>query len=45
MKAPIQQPLSVTMAFVVFTVFYVICLAVTWAVYLRPGSEMAKEHV
>jgi nitrate/nitrite transporter NarK len=42
----ITDPVSaVKSAFVVFTVFYVICLAVTWAVYLRPGSEMAKEHV
>jgi NNP family nitrate/nitrite transporter-like MFS transporter len=32
-------------AFVIFTVFYVVCVAVTWFFYLRPNSEMAKEHV
>ena len=39
---PVQ---AVKSAFVVFTAFYVVCLAVTWAVYLRPGSEMAKARV
>ncbi|RNL63260.1 NarK/NasA family nitrate transporter [Nocardioides marmoriginsengisoli] len=39
---PVQATKS---AFVVFTVFYVICLAVTWAYYLRPGSAMAKARV
>ncbi|RNM11513.1 MFS transporter [Nocardioides pocheonensis] len=36
---------AVRSAFVIFTVFYVICLSVTWFVYLRPKSEMAAEHV
>jgi NNP family nitrate/nitrite transporter-like MFS transporter len=39
---PVQ---AVKGAFVVFTAFYLVCLAVTWAFYLRPKSEMAKEHV
>lgn len=33
---------AVKSAFVVFTVFYVVCLAVTWVFYLRPKSIMAK---
>jgi NNP family nitrate/nitrite transporter-like MFS transporter len=42
----ITDPVSaVKSAFVVFTLFYVVCLAVTWFFYLRPKSEMAKEHV
>jgi nitrate/nitrite transporter NarK len=42
----IADPVSaVKSAFVIFTIFYVICLAVTWFFYLRPKSEMAKEHV
>ena len=36
---------AVKTAFVVFTVFYVVCGAVTWAFYLRPRSEMAKANV
>lgn len=36
---------AVKSAFVVFTVFYVICLAVTWAFYLRPKSIMAQAGV
>ncbi|MEO6472572.1 MAG: MFS transporter [Aeromicrobium sp.] len=32
-------------AFIVFTAFYVICLAVTWVFYLRPKSQMAKAGV
>jgi nitrate/nitrite transporter NarK len=36
---------AVKSAFVVFTAFYVICLAVTWAFYLRPTSVMAKAGV
>ncbi len=32
-------------AFIVFTVFYVVCLAVTWVFYLRPRSQMAKAGV
>jgi nitrate/nitrite transporter NarK len=39
---PVQATKS---AFIVFTAFYVICLAVTWAFYLRPASEMAKARV
>jgi nitrate/nitrite transporter NarK len=39
---PVQ---AVKSAFVIFTVFYLICVAVTWAFYLRPKSEMAQEHV
>lgn len=30
---------AVRMAFAVFTGFYVVCLAVTWVVYLRPAPE------
>ena len=36
---------AVKSAFVVFTVFYVICLVVTWTFYLRPRSVMAKAGV
>jgi nitrate/nitrite transporter NarK len=36
---------AVQNAFVIFTVFYVACVAVTWFFYLRPKSEMAQEHV
>jgi nitrate/nitrite transporter NarK len=36
---------AVKSAFVVFTVFYVVCLAVTWVFYLRPKSVMAKAGV
>lgn len=36
---------AVKSAFVVFAVFYVICLAVTWAFYLKPSSIMAKAGV
>ncbi|MDX6275992.1 MAG: transporter, family, nitrate/nitrite transporter [Nocardioidaceae bacterium] len=36
---------AVKSAFVVFTVFYVICLAVTWLFYLRPKSIMAQAGV
>jgi NNP family nitrate/nitrite transporter-like MFS transporter len=36
---------AVRNAFVIFTGFYVVCVAVTWFFYLRPRSEMAKEHV
>ena len=32
-------------AFAIFTVFYVVCLAVTWFVYRRPAAEMAKAGV
>ncbi|MFL6059929.1 MAG: MFS transporter [Marmoricola sp.] len=42
----VTDPVSaVKSAFIVFTVFYVICLAVCWAVYARPGSKMAKAGV
>ncbi|MBC7631116.1 MFS transporter [Aeromicrobium sp.] len=36
---------AVKSAFVVFTIFYVVCLAVTWLFYLRPKSIMAKAGV
>ncbi|MGH3475049.1 MAG: MFS transporter, partial [Aeromicrobium sp.] len=36
---------AVKSAFVIFSVFYVVCLAVTWAVYLRRGAPMAKAGV
>lgn len=36
---------AVKSAFVVFTVFYIICLVVTWVFYLRPTSQMAKAGV
>jgi nitrate/nitrite transporter NarK len=36
---------AVQNAFVIFTVFYLACVAVTWFFYLRPKSEMAQEHV
>lgn len=32
-------------AFIAFTVFYVVCFAVTWFVYRRPGATMAKAGV
>ena len=42
----VTDPVSaVRTAFVVFTAFYVVCGAVTWAFYLRPRSEMAKAGV
>jgi nitrate/nitrite transporter NarK len=42
----VTDPVSaVKTAFMVFTAFYVVCGTVTWAFYLRPKSEMAKEHV
>ncbi len=39
---PVQATKS---AFLVFGLFYVVCLAVTWAFYLRPSSAMAKARV
>ncbi|WP_375002316.1 MFS transporter [Aeromicrobium sp. CTD01-1L150] len=39
---PVQ---AVRVAFGVFTAFYVVCLAVTWICYLRPGSAMARAKV
>ena len=36
---------AVKSAFIVFTAFYVACLAVTWYVYRRPAAEMAKAGV
>ncbi len=42
----VTDPVSaVRTAFMVFTAFYVVCGAVTWLYDLRPGSEMAREHV
>ncbi len=32
-------------AFIVFTAYYVLCSAVTWYVYRRPGATMAKADV
>lgn len=41
----VDQPMEATKgAFVVFTVFYVLCAVVTWAVFLRRPHE-AKAHV
>jgi NNP family nitrate/nitrite transporter-like MFS transporter len=39
---PVQATKS---AFIVFGIFYVICVAVTWVFYLRPTSQMAKARV
>jgi NNP family nitrate/nitrite transporter-like MFS transporter len=36
---------AVKSAFLVFAVFYVVCLAVTWSVYRRRGATMAKAGV
>ena len=36
---------AVRIAFGVFAGFYVVCLAVTWFVYLRPGTAMARAKV
>ena len=36
---------AVKTAFGIFAAFYVVCLVVTWAVYLRKGTEMAKAGV
>ncbi len=36
---------AVKSAFVVFTAFYVVCLAVAWAFYRRPSSVMARAGV
>ncbi len=42
----VADPVSATRtAFWIFAGFYVVCLAVTWATYLRKGSEMAKAGV
>jgi nitrate/nitrite transporter NarK len=42
----VDDPVSaVKSAFVIFTLFYVACVVVTWFFYLRPASEMAQEHV
>jgi NNP family nitrate/nitrite transporter-like MFS transporter len=42
----VEDPVAATRtAFVIFTCFYVVCLVVTWAVYLRPRAAMAKAHV
>jgi NNP family nitrate/nitrite transporter-like MFS transporter len=36
---------SVKTAFVIFTCFYVVCMVVCWAVYVRKGSAMSKVHI
>lgn len=42
----IDDPVAaVRSAFAVFAGFYVVCLLVTWAVYLRPGSAMSRARV
>ncbi|WP_311210221.1 MULTISPECIES: MFS transporter [unclassified Aeromicrobium] len=42
----ITDPVSaVKTAFALFAAFYVVCLVVTWAVYLRPRSAMARAKV
>ncbi|GAA1913265.1 MFS transporter [Nocardioides marmoribigeumensis] len=42
----VSDPVAATKsAFVVFTGFYVVCLAVTWAVYLRKGAALAEVRV
>jgi NNP family nitrate/nitrite transporter-like MFS transporter len=42
----VEDPVAaVRSAFAVFAGFYVVCLVVTWAVYLRPGSAMARARV
>ncbi|MFL6173043.1 MAG: MFS transporter [Marmoricola sp.] len=42
----VSDPVAAThSAFVIFTGFYVICLAVTWAAYLRRGAPMAEAGV
>jgi nitrate/nitrite transporter NarK len=42
----VADPVAATKsAFIVFTVFYVACLAVAWTFYLRPQAEMAKARV
>ncbi|MET3960696.1 nitrate/nitrite transporter NarK [Marmoricola sp. OAE513] len=42
----VTDPVAATKsAFVVFACFYLVCLAVTWAFYLKPSSEMAKAKV
>ena len=42
----VTDPVGATKsAFTVFAGFYVVCLAVTWAVYLRRGAALSKVHV
>lgn len=42
----VSEPLAATRsAFAVFTAFYVVCLAVTWAVYCRRGQRYADAGV
>ncbi|MBO9520004.1 MAG: NarK/NasA family nitrate transporter [Nocardioidaceae bacterium] len=42
----VKDPVAAThSAFVIFAGFYVVCLAVTWAFYLRPRAVMAKARV
>ena len=41
----VADPRSATLgAFVVFTGFYLVCAAVTWAVYLRRGAGAGSSH-
>ena len=42
----IDDPVAaVRTAFATFAGFYLVCLAVTWSVYMRPGSAMARARV
>jgi nitrate/nitrite transporter NarK len=42
----VTDPVAATKsAFMVFAAFYAVCLAVTWAVYLRKGAPLSKVHV
>ena len=42
----VDDPVSaVKSAFAIFSVFYLVCLAVTWVFYLRPQSQMAIAKV
>ncbi|HET6153274.1 MAG TPA: nitrate/nitrite transporter [Marmoricola sp.] len=42
----VTDPVAATKsAFIVFTIFYLVCLGVAWAFYLKPTSEMAKAGV
>ena len=36
---------ATTAAFTAFTAFYVVCLVVTWTVYLRRGAPAARAHI
>ena len=42
----VTDPVSaVKSAFLIFTAFYAVCLAVTWLVYVRKSSAMGKAGV